>query len=238
MAMLRTRGTRWTTLMSAAVLASLATAGTALGSTHYVILSAVHTTHNAEACFNVTGADSGAVMFTVFPAGGAAPIQDAVPLNANFFASSASASVPGIQNLFAGSEGETVLTRVDYPQGGATVVLEQASNQGYVALGIPSVDKAQGATFIVPIGDLHRGTTVLIGNPMGSDNAVILRYGQGFEEAPRAILAHSAIAVEVTQANTQLKIKATDTSLPIIVQLEIEETNKTTVAFVWPQTAL
>src|SRR5262245_12963145 len=212
----------------------LAIPATGWASTHVVILSAVHTTPKTEARMNVTGIDGGGVTFSVFPAGGGATIEDSVPLNPEFFATSASAAVAGIQNLFTGSNGATALVRASYTQGSAVVVLEQESNEGHIALGVPPLDKVMGPSFIVPIGDRQRGTTVLIGNPSGSPAAVILRYGQGPEEPPRDLPPFGAIAVDVTTANTQLKIRSSDASVFLIVQLAID-TGRTDVTFISPQ---
>lgn len=220
--------TKLLSALAVAAVVSLCAASSAQASTHFGIISTESTSPRTAAWLNVTGMTGGAVTFKVYPADGGATVEDAVAMGPEFFATSESSTNPGIQNLFVGAGGQSALVRVDYPSGPSAVVLEQHSPEEKVVLGLPSLATAQSPNFWVPIGDLHRGTSLLIGNPNSSPNGIIIRYGQGAEQLPIAISAFGVVVIPVTVANTQLSMRATDPSLPFIAQLAVD-TGKTTV---------
>jgi hypothetical protein len=214
----------------ALVLLALLAAGTAAAGTHFGIISTVSTSPRTAARLNVTvhPGDASAATFTVFPGGSAASVQDAVAFSPEFFATSESSAVPGIQNLFTGAAGQTALVRVDVPAASSAVILEQYSPEERVVLALPPLDTIASPTFYVPIGNLHHGTSLLIGNPTGSRNAIIIRYGQGADQPPIVIAEFSVVVIPITVAHTQVAVRAADPSVPFIAQLAVD-TGKTTV---------
>src|SRR5262245_54655985 len=222
--------------LGAAVTLAVLAAGNARAGTHVGIISTVSTSPRTAARINVTGIDGGGATFSVFPPDGGATVQDSVPLSPEFFATSASSAVPGIANLFVGAGGQTALVRVEYTQGDAGVVLEQHSPEEKVVLALPALPTVAGVTFWVPIGDLHRGTTLLIGNPTGSPNGIIVRYGQGADQPPVDVQPFQVAVIPVTVANTQLRIRVTDASSTVIAQLAVDTGKTTVMTYLTPPT--
>jgi hypothetical protein len=209
------------------VLALLITAGAAEATTHVGIISTERSSPRTSARLNAAGNNGGAATFTVFPAG-AAPISDTLDLSSDGkFVSSASSSVPEIQNLFTGSGSLTALVRVDILEGGSAT-LEQSSTDGKIVLALPPIDQAASPRFQFPVGDLQQGTVLLIGNPNPSPNSVVVRVGQSAPEPARPIAAFGVLAVEMTVPNTLVVAVAQDPSLLLVAQLAVD-TGRTTV---------
>lgn len=211
-----------------ACLALLAAAPAGRAETHYGIISTERSSPKTTARISlVSNVSPGGATFTVFPAA-SAPISDTVQLDDNLFATSASSSMPEIANLFTGSGALTALVRADYLGAASAAVLEQSSLDGKIALDLPPSDRALGARFAIPIGDLHQGTLLLVGNPFSSPNPITLRYGPLPPESPVPIGAWSVLVIEVTRANTMLHMTVQDPSLFVMAQLAVD-TGKTTV---------
>ena len=168
--MLNSRGQLRRRLATVVCLVHFAAAGMAEASTHVGIISTERSSPHTTAQINVASAQQGGAVFSVFPPG-SAPISDTVQLDGNLFASSASSSVPEIQNLFTGSDVLTALVRVDFPGAGASAVLEQSSTDGKVVLDLPRIETAAGSRFQVAVGALQHGTLLLVGNPNPAPNA-------------------------------------------------------------------
>jgi hypothetical protein len=216
-------------LRSVACLAFL-TAGKAQADIHYGIISTVRTSPKTTARLNLSAIGSDAALFTAFAAdGNSVPVSDTVQMGVTQFASSSSSQVPEIQNLFVGVGNRTGLVRVEAVAGNRTsAMLEQSSLDGKVVLTLPPVDEVSGDTLMVAIGDLQQGTSLLVGNPNGTNNAFQLRYGTNLPGPPVLVPAFGVAVVDVTQANAAVIITAVDPSLPLIAQLAVD-TGKTTV---------
>lgn len=221
-------------LLGVAATLAVVAAGTAQASTHFVIISTESTSPRTAARLNVTanpGGGSGGVTFTVFANNGNGPsISDSVLISPEFFATSESSTDPGIQNLVTGAAGQSTLVRVQTVDSSieSAVVLEQQSPEERVVLNVPALSAAQGVFFRVPIGSLHRGTLLLIGNPTSSPQAILFSYGQGPTQPPVDVAPFGVAVIPVTVANTQMRVRVADASVPVIAQLAVD-TGKTTV---------
>jgi hypothetical protein len=202
---------------------------------HFVVLSTESTSPRVAARLNLTDIIPTGAAFRVFPADGSL-VEDTVPMNPDSFATSASSAEPGIRNLFVGSGGASALVRAEAidASGRSFVILEQSSSEEKVVLAVPPVSTAAGSSFAVPIGALHRGTTLLVGNPNSTLNGVILRYGQEAEQPPILVNAFGVAVVPITRANTHLRIRVTDASLPAIAQLAVDTGRTTVMTFLLP----
>ena len=230
--LVRKRVAGWTAVGIAAL-----AVGTARADTHFGIISTVSSSPRTAARLNVTAVTTmDAVTFSVFPSDGGATVGDTLSLSPEFFLTSESSADPGIQNLFTGAGGQSALVRAESSEWTA-VVLEQYSPEEKIVLSLPPVQVASGTSFQVPIGRLHRATSLLIGNVTGTRNAIIYRYGQGAEQPPVDLPPFGVVVIPVTQENTQLKVRVADASAGVIAQLAVD-TGKTTVMTLLPPVSL
>ena len=204
---------RWPGLLGAVACLAFLAAGTAQAETHYGIISTKRISPQTMARINASAGEPDAVAFTVFPVD-VIPLTDVVQLDVNLFASSASSTEPGIQNLFVGAGAQTALVKVEMFASRSSAVLEQ-------------YQVAAGQRFLVSIGDLQQGTSLLVGNVNQTAVPVDLRYGKGLPEPDVLINAFGVAVFNITQSNTSVLLEAKG-PLPIIVQLAVD-TGKTTV---------
>jgi len=203
--------------------------------TYFAIISTARTSPRTMARLNYASFPQTAARFTVFPPGGV-PISDIVQEDVNLFATSASSSRPEIANLFVGSAASTAIVAVAGVDDTLrdSVTLEQSSADGKVVLEVPPFSRAGGSTFMIPIGDLQNGTSVLVGNPNGTGTAFTLRYGENLPGPPIPVPLFGTAIADVTQANALLVIEAVDSSVPLIVVLAVDTGKTTALSFVAP----
>ena len=212
---------------AAAMLAVLATSATAsAGDRFWGIVSTVRTSPKTMARINVSELGAGAAIFTVFPPNNAIPILDVVE-SIDLFASSASSTKPEISNLFTGIGQSTGLVLVESSGVQSGAVLEQSSWDGKLELSLPPEELAKGMGFVVPIGDLQQGTSLLVGNPHDVPVDVSVRYGNNLPEPIVTIQRVSVAVIDITRSNIGVVLEARS-NLPVIAQLAVD-TGKTTV---------
>ena len=212
------------------VLAALLASTSAWASTHWVIISTVRTSPKSTARINVSATEPDVVRFTAFNAVGA-PVFDEMPLSSSFFVSSASSDMPEIQNFFNVYPDEPGMVQAQATQSHTAVMVEQSSPDGKVILNVPPIDKARGIKFLVPIGELHQGTSLLIGNPNDQATAVAIRYGLNPLQPDISIEPFGVGVIDLVQGNTLVVIEARDASLPVIAQIAVDM-GKTTIMHV------
>jgi hypothetical protein len=218
---------RWPGWLGAVACLAFLAAGTAQAESHYGIISTARTSPQTMARINASAGEPDAAAFTVFPADQGIPLTGVVQLDVALFASSASSTEPGIQNLFVGAGARTALVKVEMFASRSSAVLEQSSFDGKVALNLPPFQVAAGQRFLVSIGDLQQGTSLLVGNVNQTAVPVDLRYGTNLPEPDVLINAFGVAVFNITQSNTSVVLEAKG-PLPIIVQLAVD-TGKTTV---------
>ena len=209
---------------------------TARADVHFGIIATVRTTPKTTASINVASDQPGEAVFTVFPSGGFA-ISDSVGLNLDGFATSADSADPAIQNLFIGSSASTALVRAVFANGNSTAVLEQSSLEGKSVVVLPPYNAGTGTVFQIPIGDLQRGTSVIIGNVSDFDTAIVVRYGNDPLEPPVPLSKNSTLVIDVTQANTLIRVVSVLADARLIALLTVDTGKTTEMTYVLPQAA-
>jgi len=222
-------------LRGSALVLGILIGGTATAEgTYFAIISTARNSPKTTARLNYASAEHNAAQFTVFPPN-AVPVFDIIQEDLGLFATSASSSKPEIANLFVGSAASTTIVAVAGVDNFQDVVtLEQSSSDGKVVLDVPPFSQAGGRRFIIPIGDLQNGTSILVGNPNGIGNAFTVRYGENLPGPPVPISIFGTAIADVTQGNTLLVIDAVDVSVPLIVVLAVDTGKTTALTFVTP----
>jgi len=161
---------------SVAVVAALL-ACPALGSTHWAIISNLNGAPHPSASMDISSDAGGSLAFVAIPQGGAPTPPFTASFNENGFASTLLSTFPNFFTLAEGVTGALVRLTV----GGAIVsaVLHQKTGKSEVFLSVPPVEKSVGTKFLIPVGDLEKGTFLLIGNPGGTAAALDVRLGLG-----------------------------------------------------------
>ena len=149
----------------------------ALGSTHWAIISNLDGAPHPSASMDISSDAGGILDFVVIPQGGAPTPPFTASFNENGFASTLSSTFPNFFTLAEGVTGALVRVIVEGPT--VSPVLHQKTGKSESFLYVPPVEKIVGTTFLIPVGDLEKGTFLLIGNPGGTAAALDVRLGLG-----------------------------------------------------------
>ncbi len=191
---------------------------------HYAIFPRIVSSDNAVMETSSTG--PGTVTYTVFHDGAQTPAT--VSFSGDYYASSASSSIP---NLFSVTGGETGMVRAS-STGLAGAFLRQWSDKSDLGFWVPPSTKSFGTVFRIPSSPNVVQALVCIGNPGASTVTASLYYGTS--STPSVSQPISPLCVKSIRLLQQSKALRVVTTGSAFVQLHVELASGFDVSFVLP----
>jgi hypothetical protein len=224
-------GERSSRIVLAAVVFCVLGGRVVLADTHFAVISAVRTSPKTTARLNVSSHLESDATFRVYPSTGGAAASDTLPVpRETLFVSSSSSTNPAIANLFVGADAQTALVEVQLPGAISGVVLEQDSSDGKIVMAVPPRSVTAGTVFVIPVGDLRRGTSILLGNVSSLDASLTIQVGTSVEQPLDPLRGFQATAIELTRSHTLVIVRS---DVPVIAQLAVDS-GKTDVTMLTP----